>query len=126
MAAERLDTPGNNKTLYGHVLRVMGTIIDVQFPQENAPEILHELHIHIPDASGGPETVVSVEVEQQLGDGVVRCIALQTIEGISRGLKVYDTGGPIRVPVGPQVLGRICNVLGNPIDGKGPLETAQK
>jgi len=125
MVAVHLDPTGNER-LCGHVLRVMGTIIDVQFPQENAPEILHELHIHIPMHNGGNESVVSVEVEQQLGDGIVRCIALQTIEGICRGLKVYDTGGSIKVPVGPQVLGRICNVLGEPIDNKGPIETAQR
>jgi F-type H+/Na+-transporting ATPase subunit beta len=110
---------------YGHVLRVMGTIIDVQFPQEAAPEILHELHIFIPAHNEHTDQVVSIEVEQQLGDGIVRCIALQTIEGISRGLKVVDTGGPIKVPVGPQVLGRICNVLGKPVDNKGPIEASE-
>ena len=116
----------SNKKVFGHVLRVMGTIIDVQFPQEAAPEILHELHIFIPIHDGHDDHIVSVEVEQQLGDGIVRCIALQTLEGISRGLKVVDTGGPIKVPVGPQVLGRICNVLGNPIDNKGPIATAER
>jgi F-type H+/Na+-transporting ATPase subunit beta len=107
-------------------LRVMGTIIDVQFPQESAPEILHELHIFIPAHNEHKDQIVSIEVEQQLGDGIVRCIALQTIEGISRGLKVIDTGGPIKVPVGPQVLGRICNVLGEPIDNKGAIESPLK
>lgn len=109
----------------GRVLRVMGTIIDVQFPQEHIPEILHELHIYFNDQRG-PDQHVSIEVEQQLGDGIVRCIALQTMEGICRGLPVIDTGGPIKVPVGLPVLGRICNALGHPIDNKGPLETEQK
>ena len=100
----------------------MGTIIDVQFLQEHAPEILHELHIYIPPRNGFDQEVVSVEVEQQLGDGIVRCIALHTIEGICRGLKVIDTGGPIKVPVGPKYLGRICNVLGEPLMIKGRLK----
>lgn len=110
----------------GRVLRVMGTIIDVQFPQEHVPEILHELHVYISAHDNNQEQVVSIEVEQQLGDGIVRCIALQTLEGICRGLKVIDTGGSIKVPVGQQVLGRICNVLGNPIDNKGPIVTEQR
>lgn len=111
----------------GHVLRVTGTIVDVQFPQEFAPQILHELHILVPEENHHiAQSIISIEVEQQLGDGVVRCIALESLQGVCRGLSVIDTGGPITVPVGPAVLGRIFNVLGKPIDNKGEVKTDQK
>lgn len=97
----------------GYVLRVSGTIVDVQFPRESAPDILHELHIIFPE-TGHPKA--SIEVAQQLGDGAVRCIAIENIYNIQRGLPVVDTGAPIKVPVGTQVLGRIFNVLGQTID----------
>lgn len=122
----QLNESTNTAKPSGHVLRVMGTIIDVQFPQEVTPEILHELHIFIPAHDGFSDQCVSIEVEQQLGDGVVRCIALQTFQGMSRGLTVLDTGGPIKVPVGKAVLGRICNVLGNPIDNRGAIDSAER
>ena len=107
-----------NKSLQqntGTVLRVSGTIIDVQFPRDAAPNILNELIIELPNGKGDT-TPASIEVAQQLGDGIVRCIAIDNIFGISRGLPVIDTGSPIKVPVGNQVLGRIFNVLGQTID----------
>jgi F-type H+-transporting ATPase subunit beta len=110
--------------LEGSVLRVSGTIVDVQFPRETAPNIWNELTIEIPGQQGS--TTASVEVAQQLGDGVVRCIALENVFGISRGLKVIDTGFPIKVPVGSQVLGRVFNVLGAPIDGMKPAKTEER
>ena len=108
----------------GHVLRVSGTIIDVQFPRESAPDILNELLIEFPNGSHGHPA--SIEVAQQLGDGVVRCIAIDNIFGISRGLSVIDTGSPIKVPVGDMVLGRIFNALGKTIDNLPPVKTDQK
>lgn len=110
----------------GTVLRVSGTIIDVQFPKEAVPAIFNELTIHLPAYNNQPEHEASVEVEQHLGDGIVRCIALEHIFGIRRGLEVLDTGGPIRVPVGPQTLGRVFDVLGRTIDEKEPLNAPQK
>ena len=107
----------------GRVLRISGTIIDVQFERESAPPILNELHIVFPN---GDERKASVEIAQQLGDGAVRCIAIENIFGIRRGLKVIDTGGPIKVPVGSKVLGRIFNVLGESIDDKPPFKAEQK
>lgn len=113
----------------GFVLRVSGTIIDVQFPRESAPNILNELYIEIPNPNPDPllndfpSTYASIEVAQQLGDGVVRCIAIENVFGIRRGLTVLDTGSPIKVPVGTAVLGRMCNVLGKPIDGLPPVKT---
>ena len=105
----------------GNVLRVSGTIIDVQFPREAAPNILNELVIELPDEKGGT-IQASIEVAQQLGDGIVRCIAIDNIFGISRGLPVTDTGSPIKVPVGDQVLGRIFNVLGQTIDDQPEIK----
>jgi F-type H+-transporting ATPase subunit beta len=107
----------------GYVLRVSGTIVDVQFPRDKAPNILNELYIELPKNGDGTTTQASIEVAQQLGDGAVRCIAIENIFNIKRGLKVIDTGAPIKVPVGSGVLGRIFNVLGKPIDNKGPVES---
>lgn len=106
----------------GHVLRVSGTIIDVQFPRESAPNILNELHVLFDKVKDAPE-LARIEVAQQLGDGIVRCVALESIFGIKRGLPVVDTGKPICIPVGNEVLGRIFNVLGETIDDKAPLKT---
>jgi F-type H+-transporting ATPase subunit beta len=110
------------ETETGYVLQVSGTIVDVQFPRESTPDILNQLIITIAD--NGQEYTASLEVAQQLGDGAVRCIAIENIQGIRRGLSVKDTGAPIAVPVGPEVLGRTFNVLGNPIDQKGAVKAA--
>ncbi|MBT3456123.1 F0F1 ATP synthase subunit beta [bacterium] len=113
----------NKESLKGKVLTVSGTIIDVQFPVESVPSIFNELHIVVPNKKKGEDgRKISIEVVQQLGDGVVRCIALDTITGIYRGLDVADTGSPIEVPVGNEVLGRMFNVLGQTIDNKEPLQ----
>ncbi len=109
----------------GTVLRVSGTIVDVEFPREAVPHILHELKIIFPAHGSTPERTASVEVAQQLGDGIVRCIPLENIFGISRGLTVINTGTPIKVPVGPQTLGRVFDVLGRPIDEAGPCQGGQ-
>ena len=108
--------------MHGSVLRVSGTIIDVQFDRDHIPDIHTELHIQFPKRN----TTATVEVAQQLGDGIVRCIAIENIHDISRGLTVINTGHPIKVPVGDQVLGRIFNVLGQTIDEKPPLETEKR
>ncbi len=104
------------ETHFGIVLRVTGTIVDVEFPKEKTPAILNLLKVKIEDHEA------ALEVAQQLGDGVVRCIAIESIEGISRKYHVVDTGSPIKVPVGDHVLGRMFNVLGQPIDDLGPVE----
>ncbi len=112
-----------NKAESGYVLRIGGTVIDVQFPREHTPEIFNALMVLIPK-EGSTEIFrkACFEVAQQLGDGVVRCIALENISNISRGLEVLDTGGPITVPVGKATLGRIFDVLGNTIDNGGALK----
>lgn len=110
----------------GTILRATGTIIDVQFNPESAPAIYHELHITWPPEEGKKQKMASLEVEQQLGDGVVRCIALENIAGVRRGLEVIDTGGPIKVPVGNVTLGRVFDVLGKTIDNAGPVHANEK
>ncbi len=123
MVATKTDTPHETTQPQGYVLRVTGTIIDVQFPRDCAPEILNALHVLLP--VDGASKKATVEVAQQLGDGAVRCIAIENIFNIQRGLPVIDTGGPIKVPVGNQVLGRIFDVLGNTIDDKPPLKPTE-
>ncbi len=97
----------------GTIVQVIGAVIDVQFPTDSVPKVFHALVID--DAS------ITLEVQQQLGDGVVRTIALGASEGLQRGMTVASTGAPINVPVGTETLGRIMNVLGEPIDEKGPI-----
>jgi len=97
----------------GSIVEIIGAVIDVEFPRTAVPKVYDALDIE------GSELVL--EVQQQLGDGVVRCIAMGSSEGMSRGMKVTNTGAPISVPVGQETLGRIMDVLGNPIDEKGPI-----
>ena len=97
----------------GRIVQIIGAVIDVEFPRESVPEIYHALLVAGKD--------LTLEVQQQLGDGVVRTIAMGSSEGISRGLAVDNTNAPISVPVGQATLGRIMDVLGRPIDEKGPL-----
>jgi F-type H+-transporting ATPase subunit beta len=111
----------------GSVLRISGIIIDAQFPRDKTPDIFNELQIVVPEKNsfnGSPK--ISLEVAQQLGDGIVRCIAIDTIFGIQRGLPVIDTRSPIKVPVGQAVLGRVFDVLGEPIDELGPVKTKER
>ena len=123
---EQKNASHSTEPLIGKVIEVSGTVIDVEFSREAVPNIFNELHVIIPAGKDFPEHKASVEVAQQLGDGIVRCIALENIFGMSRGLTVIDTGGPICVPVGPQVLGRIFDVLGRTIDGMEPLGPTKK
>lgn len=115
-----------NQQVSGTILRVSGTIIDVEFPRECVPNIYNELKIILPKDDNKAQETASVEVAQQLGDGIVRCIALENIFGVCRGLKVVDTGGPIRVPVGNKVLGRVFDVLGRTIDNLEPVTDTEK
>ncbi|MBN2266955.1 MAG: F0F1 ATP synthase subunit beta [Candidatus Babeliaceae bacterium] len=110
----------------GVVVRVSGTVIDVEFPREHEPTIFDRLDVLIPTENSHGEKTASLEVEQQLGDGIVRCIALENVFGIARGLSVRNTGAPIRVPVGRHTLGRVFDVLGRPIDHRGPVETEEE
>ena len=92
----------------GRIVQVIGAVIDVEFPREDVPSVYDALVV--------PSNDLTLEVQQQLGDGVVRTIAMGSSEGVSRGLEVTNTNEPIMVPVGEETLGRIMDVLGNPID----------
>lgn len=106
----------------GKVLRISGTVVDVQFNSKHTPYILNRLIIDIPEHLFYQHQEINLEVAQHLGDGIVRCIALEPLTGTMRGLEVINTRQPINVPVGKQVLGRVFNVLGEAIDG-GPQPT---
>jgi F0F1-type ATP synthase beta subunit len=106
-------------TKNGYVLAITGTIVDVQFPSESTPDILNELQILFPTKHSELQKKASIEVAQQLGDGVVRCIAIENIYNITRGLEVIDTGAPIKVPVGDNAtLLMASQKLKQSIDGK--------
>lgn len=102
----------------GHIVSVIGAVIDVEFPRNDVPKVYDALIID--------NNNTTLEVQQQLGDGVVRTIAMGSSEGISRGLTVSNTEAPISVPVGEQTLGRIMDVLGNPIDERGPINETER
>ena len=99
----------------GKIVQVIGAVVDVEFAKDSIPQIYDALKV---DEAG-----LTLEVQQQLGDGIVRTIAMGTSDGIKRGFEVKNTGAPISVPVGEKTLGRIMNVLGDPIDESGPIDS---
>ncbi|MEQ8953980.1 MAG: F0F1 ATP synthase subunit beta [Gammaproteobacteria bacterium] len=102
----------------GRIVQIIGAVIDVEFPRESVPQVYDALTVD--------GTEITLEVQQQLGDGIVRTIALGSTEGLKRGLNVDDTGAPVSVPVGHETLGRIVDVLGRPIDERGPIGEKQR
>jgi F-type H+-transporting ATPase subunit beta len=100
----------------GRIVQVIGAVVDVEFERNEVPKVYDALRV--------ADAELTLEVQQQLGDGVVRAIAMGASEGLSRGLAVENTGAPITIPVGQETLGRIMNVLGEPIDEKGPVNAA--
>jgi F-type H+-transporting ATPase subunit beta len=102
----------------GNIVQIIGAVVDVEFPRGSIPKVYDALLVE--------ETGLILEAEQQLGDGVVRTIAMGSSDGLKRGLVVSNTGAPISVPVGKATLGRIMNVLGVPVDHAGPVEAEQK
>ena len=107
----------NSKNAIGTVTQVLGAVVDVRFDESDLPKILNALHVDIQ----GRRLVL--EVAQGLGEGVVRTVAMDTTDGLVRGQPVTDTGAPISIPVGPETLGRIMNVIGEPVDERGPITT---
>jgi len=107
-----------NANVQGKIVQCIGAVVDVEFPRAQMP--------HIYDALKLEGSALTLEVQQQLGDGIVRTIALGSSDGLRRGLMVTNTGNPISVPVGTATLGRIMDVLGNPIDERGPVNTTQR
>src|SRR3984885_9474550 len=101
----------------GHITQIIGAVIDVEFPRDSIPHVYEALKLKDVD--------LTLEVQQQLGAGVVRTIAMGASEGLKRGLAVESTGAPISVPVGAGTLGRIMDVLGHPQDNRGKVETKE-
>jgi F-type H+-transporting ATPase subunit beta len=105
----------------GRLVQVIGPVVDVAFEEGKLPNIMNAIAITNPTINDVEDNLI-VEVAQHLGDNVVRCIAMDITDGLVRGMKAKDMGGPISVPVGPECLGRILNVVGRPVDGLGPIE----
>lgn len=101
----------------GKIVQIIGAVVDVEFPRTAIPRVYDALKL--------VDTDLTLEVQQQLGDGVVRTIAMGSTDGLKRGLAVQNTGAPITVPVGKATLGRIMDVLGNPVDEQGPIGSDQ-
>ncbi|MDX9758959.1 MAG: F0F1 ATP synthase subunit beta [Bacteroidota bacterium] len=106
----------------GSIVQVIGPVVDVDFSGAQLPTIYSALRIPRTDSEGNADTLI-VEVQQHLGDDRVRCVAMDSTDGLVRGMEVQDTGAQITVPVGPSTLGRLLNVLGEPIDERGPVTT---
>src|SRR6476660_339692 len=109
----------------GHVIQVAGPAVDVQFAEATMPPIYEALKV-VSDGFKVPNPInVVLEVQQHLGEGRVRCVAMQATDGMVRGMKAIDQGGPISVPVGRGTLGRVMNVIGEPVDELGPIQHSQ-
>ena len=107
----------------GTIVRIVGPVVDVRF-EEDVPAIYSALTVDADTPVGHVSTLL--EVESQLPDRVVRTVAMSSTDGLTRGLKAYDTGSPMTMPVGPETLGRVWNVMGEPVDGKGMPEHIQR
>ena len=110
----------------GQVVQCIGAVVDIQFPRNDMPRVYDALLLEDSGEKSFAEKGLTFEVEQQLGDGVVRCIAMGSSDGLRRGMKVKSTGAPISVPVGNGTLGRIMDVLGRPIDERGPIQADER
>src|SRR6202140_3887666 len=109
----------------GNIVQVIGPVVDVEFPEvKELPKIYNALEIEY-EVNGNP-TKLTLEVQQHLGENWVRSIAMSSTEGLKRGMTVTDTGGPISVPVGEGVLGRLFNVTGDPVDNRGPVKFTKR
>src|ERR1700687_3657631 len=108
----------------GRVTQVLGPVVDVEFPPGGLPKVYTALTVTNPGISNEADNL-TIEVALHLGENTVRCIAMDSTEGLARGIVVKNTGGPIQVPVGKQTLGRILNVVGQPVDERGPVKATQ-
>src|SRR5688572_17198635 len=111
------------ETKVGKIVQVIGSTFDAEFEENNLPEIYNALRVDS-EAKGVKIHLVG-EVQQHLGGNRVRCVALGSTDGLVRGMKAVDTGGPVQVPVGKETLGRVFNLLGEPIDGRGPVNATE-
>jgi F-type H+-transporting ATPase subunit beta len=110
----------------GRIVQIIGPVLDVEFPEGALPAIYNAIHVKEEGRDTGAAIDVVAEVAQHLGEGRVRCIAMQPTDGMVRGMKAVDMGRPISVPVGEQTLGRILNVIGDPVDGLGPVASKER
>ena len=110
----------------GQIVQCIGAVVDIQFPRESMPKVYDALRLMPSDSNKLVEQGLTFEVEQLLGDGVARTIALGSTDGLQRGMAVAGTGQPIMVPVGAGTLGRVMDVLGRPIDERGPIESDER
>ncbi len=108
----------------GKIVQVIGAVVDVQFPEGHLPNILNALEVN--NTNVEPPIKLILEVAQQLGDNVVRCVAMDTTDGLQRGMEAVDTGAPIKIPVGKAPLGRILNVVGEPVDEMGTVDAEEQ
>ncbi|HUP42566.1 MAG TPA: F0F1 ATP synthase subunit beta, partial [Thermoanaerobaculia bacterium] len=115
-----------NQASVGRVVQVIGPVLDVEFEPERLPEIYNAVRLDDPGTETGIPLAIVAEVAQHLGENQVRCISMSPTDGVVRGMAVVDTGGPISMPVGKDTLGRILNVVGQPVDGLGPLEGEER
>src|SRR5271170_7105075 len=107
------------KEIDGKIIQVIGSTFDVEFPEGHLPEIYNA--VRVDGTAKGVNIRLTGEVQQHLGGNRVRAVALGSTDGLTRGMPVVDTGKPVQVPVGPETLGRVFNLLGEPIDGRGPV-----
>ncbi|MBP5313332.1 MAG: F0F1 ATP synthase subunit beta, partial [Eggerthellaceae bacterium] len=115
MAKEK-QKAAEQKGAIGRIVRIVGAVVDVEFPSDQMPAIYNALTVHADTAIGQVDTIL--EVQSHLRGDLVRTVAMSSTDGITRGVEAVDTGAPIKMPVGPNTLGRIWNVLGQPVDGK--------
>src|SRR6185312_4719346 len=110
----------------GHVIQIAGPVVDVQFEATKLPPIYQAVRV-VGDGYHTPmEINVVLEIEQHLGEGRARCVAMEPTDGMVRGMKAIDLGEPITVPVGAGTLGRVMNVIGEPVDKLGPIQAKQR
>ena len=120
-----MNTSADKKHI-GRVVQVIGPVVDVSFKGLELPEIYTAVRITSEGIDTPMPIDIIVEVEQHLGEDTVRCVSMQSTDGLARGMMAIDTGGPIMVPVGPETLGRVMNVIGEPVDHAGPIKTAKR
>lgn len=108
----------------GKIVQIIGPVVDVEFSEGKIPAILNALNIERTNVVTGQNEILVTEVQQHLGEDRVRSVAMDSTDGLVRGMKVIDTGEPISIPVGKEILGRMIDVIGKPIDGKGEIKTA--
>jgi F-type H+-transporting ATPase subunit beta len=110
----------------GRVVAIIGPVLDIEFPAGKLPAIYNAVHVQDEGKETGEPIDVIAEVAQQLGESVVRCVSMKPTDGMVRGMKAEDMDGPITVPVGRETLGRILNVIGDPVDGRGPVNSKER